>query len=322
MDTAPILPRVSSRTNFRAHRLDNKVLFFDRASGTKVLVENERTLGLRRTAPRAVMLALTNACNKACHFCYRPPEAESRSTFDSVVELARFLDEWGVLELTFGGGEPTNFPRFAELVCTIWDQTKLCPSFTTNGLTLERTGLLRAIRGKYGQVQLSVYDEDSPLDRVAWLAKEGARFGLNYLVTPARVRTLEADLVAFFQRGARDVLLLSYKGADEALHLSANECAQLDESIVRLKRVFGAALTLKVDVCWGTRLKHASRLFDGDCGAGSDFLSITSDLKVLACSFSGGGATLEHPSELPAIWARLRQQSHPAHVLGCTRTTT
>jgi organic radical activating enzyme len=312
---------VPSRMDFRAHHLDGQALLFDRVSGTNVLVENERTRGLRRSAPRTVMLALTNACNKACHFCYRPPDAESRFTFDGVLELARFLDEWGVLELTFGGGEPTNFPRFGELVCAIWDRTRLCPSFTTNGLTLERTGLLQAIHGKYGQVQLSVYDEDSPLERVEWLAREGARFGLNYLVTPARARTLEADLVAFFQRGARDVLLLSYKGANQALHLSENECAQLDESIVRLNRLFGAALTLKVDVCWGTRLKRAPKLFDGDCGAGSDFLSITSDRQVLACSFSGGAARFEHPFELPALWTGLRQQPGHAGVRGCTRAT-
>ncbi len=306
---------------FRSHSLDGGALFFDRMTGTNVLVENERTRGLRRTAPRTVMLALTNACNKACHFCYRPADAASRFTFDSVLELASVLDAWGVLELTFGGGEPTNFPRFAELVCAIWEQTRLCPSFTTNGLTLERTGLLRAIRGKYGQVQLSIYDEDSPLERVAWLAQEGARFGLNYLVTPARVRTLEADVVAFVQRGARDVLLLSYKGSDVAMHLSENECAQLDESIVRLKRLFGPVLTLKVDVCWGTRLKRAPKLFDGDCGAGSDFLSITSDRKVLACSFSGGGAAFEQPSELPELWARLHQRPSPADIGGCTRAT-
>ncbi len=56
---------------------------------------------------------------------------------------------------------------------------------------------------EYGQLQLSVYDEDQPLQALEHLAEESARFGLNYLVTPARVRTLEADLLQFLERGAR-----------------------------------------------------------------------------------------------------------------------
>jgi MoaA/NifB/PqqE/SkfB family radical SAM enzyme len=237
-----------------------------------------------------------------------------------VLELARFLDGWGVLELTFGGGEPTVFPRFGELLAAIWDQTGLCPSFTTNGLKLRERGLLREIRGKYGQLQLSVYDEDQPLKALEHLAEEGARFGLNYLVTPARVRTLEADLLQFLERGARDVLLLSYKGADPALHLSPNDCHLLDESVERFHRAFGDRLQLKVDVCWGERLSRAPRLFhSADCEAGDDFLAISSDKKVLGCSFAQGGVAFGAPDELPALWARLRQERPSARVQGCTR---
>lgn len=304
----------------RAHELDGQVVFFDREHGTNVLVENAHTAGSTRRAPRTVMVALTNACNKSCGFCYRPLEAASRFDFDGVLELARFLDGWGVLELTFGGGEPTVFPRFAELITSIWDQTGLCPSFTTNGLKLRERGLLRELRGKYGQVQLSVYDEDQPLQALEHLAEEGARFGLNYLVTPARVRTLEADLLQFLERGAKDVLLLSYKGADASLHLSPNECHWLDESVERFHRMFGERLQLKVDVCWGPRLSRSPRLFhSADCEAGDDFLSISSDRKVLGCSFAQGGVSFDEPGELPALWARLRRDRPSAGVQGCTR---
>lgn len=53
------------------------------------------------------------------HMLGMPPNATAcqpaRRTFDALVELARSCDEWGVLELAFGGGEPTVFPRFAAL---------------------------------------------------------------------------------------------------------------------------------------------------------------------------------------------------------------
>lgn len=306
--------------SWRGHELDGRLLLFDRTSGTNVLLENERTKRHQRVAPRTVMLALTNVCNKACTFCYRPADAESRFTFDDVVELARFLDEWGVLELTFGGGEPTLFPRFAELVNTIWRETKLCPSFTTNGLRLEQLGLLRQLRGAYGQLQLSVYEEDEPLGVIAHLVEERARFGLNYLVTPARVVTLEARMAEWMGHGVRDVLLLSYKGADPALHLSDDDCRRLDDSLVRLHRVFGSTLTLKVDVCWGDRLPRAPKLFESsDCEAGDDFLAISSDRRVQSCSFASAGVAFHDPRELRALWAKLRSERPSAGVRGCTR---
>lgn len=274
----------------------------------------------QRVAPRTVMLALTNACDKACAFCYRPPDAASRFGFDEVLELARFCDEWGVLELTLGGGEPTLFPRFGQLVRAIWAETGLCPSFTTNGRRLRETGLLRELRGAYGQVQLSVYEEDAPLGLIEHLVDEGARFGLNYLVTPARVRTLETDLASFASRGVRDVLLLSYKGEDPALHLGPDDCRRLDASLVRLARVFGGALTLKIDVCWGPRLPNAPRLFaPHDCEAGDDFLSITSDRRVQHCSFAREGVPFDDVRELRGLWQGLRARRERVNVPGCTR---
>ncbi|MFZ5439196.1 MAG: radical SAM protein [Myxococcota bacterium] len=285
-----------------------------------MLLESERTREHRRVAPRTVMVALTNACNKTCAFCYRPTDAASRFTFDGVLELARFLDDWGVLELTFGGGEPTIFPRFGELLRAIWAQTRLCPSFTTNGLRLRETGLLRTIRGAYGQLQLSVYDEDDTLGLIDHLVAEEARFGLNYLVTPTRVRTLEVDLASFASRGVRDVLLLSYKGDDPSLHLDADDCRRLDESLVRLSRSFEDALTLKLDVCWGARLPNAPKLFDvNDCEAGDDFLSITSDRRVQHCSFAQHSVPFGDVAELRGIWEQLRGRRETANVRGCTR---
>jgi len=239
--------------HWRALELDGHVLLFDRMTGTNVLVTNDTTAGLRRVAPRMLQVALTNACNKACSFCYRPLDAKSQWSFDDLLELARFCDAWGVLEIAFGGGEPTVFPRFAELLSAIWNETGLCPSFTTNGLRLTPE-LLRAIRDVYGQLQLSVYDEDDTLAIIDLLVSERMRFGLNYLVTPARVRSIEADVYAFMARGVRDMLFLSYKGEDRSLHLSDKETHMFDESLAKLHEVLGPRMALKVDVCWAGRL--------------------------------------------------------------------
>ena len=149
--------------SFRGYRrlpLDGKLLLFDRESGTNVLLEGDETAHYRQVAPRVLQVSLTNVCNKACAFCYRPLDAASGWRYDEMLELAHVAARWGVLELAFGGGEPTMFPRFAELLSDIWHQTPLCPNFTTNG-TLLTQKLLARIEGVYGQIQISIYDDEN-----------------------------------------------------------------------------------------------------------------------------------------------------------------
>lgn len=303
----------------RRFPLDGKLLVFDRETGENQLWQGAETARLRQRAPRVLQVSITNVCNKSCEFCYRPLAAGSEWTFESLLALARFCDRWGVLELALGGGEPTVFPRFVELVRAIHDETGLCVNFTTNGSRLT-PAMLRALRGKVGQIQLSIYDEDDYLAAIETLVAERATFGLNYLVTPTRLATLEADLWAFTERGVRDVLLLSYKGADPSMHLTPAQQRAFDASVARVHAKLGARLDLKVDVCWGGRLHDTPRLFEtGDCGAGSLFLSITSDRRALACSFADDGVAFDAPEELPAIWARLRAQRPAAPKAGCAR---
>lgn len=301
--------------------LDGAVLHFDRDTGQNVLVRGEETAARRQTAPRVVQLALTNACNKTCGFCYRPMEAKSAWSFEEVLAFGKMLSDWGVLELAIGGGEPTVFPRFPELVQRLWSSTGLAVNFTTNGTRLTDE-LLDAIDGSIGQIQVSVYDDENTDAVVDRLARRGVRFGLNYLVTPARLRTLDVDLLAWSARGVRDVLLLSYKG-EERLHLSPAELAALDASLVRCHAHFRGRLQLKVDVCWSSRLPHAPQLFfDEDCRAGSLFLSVTSDKRVLSCSFASRakqGIAFSSFDELPTIYARLKAERRAADVPGCAR---
>lgn len=308
---------------FRPFPLDDKLLLFDRDTGANRLIEGGPAEGMRQVAPRVLQVSLTNACNKQCAFCYRPLDAKSQWTFDDMLELARVASEWGVLEFAFGGGEPTVFPRFAELVRRIWEETEICPNFTTNGLRLSRE-MLREMRGAYGQIQLSVYDEDDTEAIIARLVAEDARFGLNYLVTPQRAETLERDLLDFMSQGVRDVLLLSYKGSDRSLHLTPTQMAALDEKLARIHPVLASRMALKVDVCWGSRLQLTPRLFEnGDCGAGRLFCSVSSDRRLLACSFGDEHATsglpIERLDDLPALWARLRDAAPAAEAPGCAR---
>lgn len=305
--------------HWRTWPLDGKLLRFDRETGINQLFSGEETAHLVQEAPRFIHVALTNDCNKDCTFCYRPANAPNAWTFDQLIALAQWAADWGVLELTFGGGEPLVFPRFDELLCRIWHETPLCPSFTTNGKALN-TEFLRAIAGCYGQLQLSIYDDERPLEKIDLLAAEGARFGLNVLVTPERLRTLELDVYRWFEHGARDVLLLCYKGADEALHLTPDDDKRLVASVQRLRERFGHALTIKVDVCWRERLAGLPQLLDGpDCEASDSFVSVSADKHVQPCSFHEQRVAFSHFAEIETIYRRFRKARPRATARGCGR---
>jgi hypothetical protein len=145
------------------------------------------------------------------------------------------------------------------------------------------------------------------------------------------MRTLEIDIYRWFRLGARDVLLLSYKGDDSKMHLSLEQDAQLVASVERLRRHFAGKTTgsarffkspvvFKVDVCWGQRLDGLPQLLaEDDCGASASFLSIGSDKTVAPCSFHHQKQSFDSFDEIPAIYQRFKSQKTRANERGCGR---
>lgn len=304
----------------RPFPMDGALLLFDRESGTNVLCDGPETAHLRQHAPRVVQFGITNHCNLACSFCSRDLEAESAWTLDDAFHILADLSRAGVLEVAFGGGEPWAFPRFADLVRRLHDQTKLAVNFTTNGVALTRARL-DTIRCYYGQLRLSLYDDNDWQGRVAMLIDAGARFGINYLVTPSRLRDLETIVLRLAAQGCRDVLLLSYNGLDRALHLDAGSIRELDRRARALAHGLSGRMTLKLDVCWGRRLEGVPRLFDrGDCGAGRDFIVLTSDRQVMPCSFHNVRIPIRSAADVLDVWQRRRTElASASRIPGCAR---
>ncbi|WP_158623960.1 radical SAM/SPASM domain-containing protein [Corallococcus llansteffanensis] len=307
--------------HLRRFPLDGALLLFDRDTGTNVRCEGEETAHLRARAPRALQFGITNRCNLACTFCSRDLDAKSDWTADSAFDLLSGLADAGVLEVAFGGGEPWAFPHFETLVARLYDETPLAVSFTTNGLALTPKRLA-AVRGRYGQIRVSLYDDNAWRGTVGRLADAGARFGVNYLVTPERLPSLEAVVLELVALGCRDVLLLSYNGHDRALHLDAAQARDLSRRVAVLARALGSRCQLKLDVCWGERLEGVPRLFDKqDCGAGREFLVITSDRKVMPCSFHHLAFPVTSARDVMDVWHGQRAQLASASTLpGCART--
>lgn len=306
---------------WRFQPLDGKLLLFERSTGLNVFLEGDETAHLRRAAPRTLLIALTNVCNLTCPFCYRDLESRSLWRYDSLLQFCQDADQWGVLEVAFGGGEPMLFPRWSDFINELYETTDLCVNFTTNG-TLLTDEFLRAITGKYGQIRVSLYENNAWSETLAMLTRNQARFGVNWMITPDELPTIERKFGELLSLGVRDFLLIGYKGEDSALHLKPDELRQFSTFVNKVHTALGSSVTLKLDVCWGDALADVPRLFQSsDCGAGDEFLSITSDKHVKGCSFMATptSSAFETVEDLRHIWETLRMTPQPAYVGGCAR---
>lgn len=296
----------------RLHVLDGGLLSFDRTTGSNVLVATEATRHLVRHAPRTLQIGLLTACNLRCSFCYRDTEAPSRWTYDELVALCHGAADWGVIEVAFGGGEPFLFRRFPELVEEIHRTTPLGVNVTTNGTFLTRE-LADRLRGVISEYRLSIYDDNDWAERLELL--RGHPVGANWLVTPANVALVVPRVLELQKRGARNVLLLGYKGDDVSLRLDERGFAQLARSIAMLE-----GLPIRVDICWYPHLRDLPYLFvRTDCGAGDESLMLTPDKQVQAYSFAKARVPFATLDDLKSLWSVMRTERPHAETGGCTR---
>jgi hypothetical protein len=305
---------------FRSLPLDSSLLLFDRETGTNMLFDGPELAHLRMRAPRSVMFGITNKCNLACAFCSRDVHADSAWTADEAFAMLAGLADAGILEVAFGGGEPFAFRGFDGLVSRLHDETPLAVHATTNGLLLtpER---LRTLRGKLGELRLSLYDDNDWRRTVALLVSEQVRFGVNLLVLPERLDALETLVLEIFALGCRDVLLLSYNGPDRALHLGEAQSADLANRVAVLHRALRGRGRVSLSVCWGDRMAPVPRYLDRQgCGAGRDFVVLTSDKRMMPCSFHHLSFPVRTAADVLAVWnGRAGDLASPSSVPGCAR---
>lgn len=89
-----------------------------------------------KSAPRRLVLELTNACNLNCIMCGRNA-ANFAKTFFKLEWLEKFVPIMNQIEEVsmFGWGEPTVHPRFVEILSWL-DKYPVQKYFCTNGMKL------------------------------------------------------------------------------------------------------------------------------------------------------------------------------------------
>ncbi|MBK5292706.1 MAG: radical SAM protein [Acidobacteriia bacterium] len=194
------------------------IQMFDRATGLNVLFDEISVPpALWATSPRYVSIALTNACDLACSYCYAPKDAAALDV-ERVVGWLDELDRNGCLGVGFGGGEPTLHPGLAEICRYATKNTGLAVTLTTHGHRFD-DALRAALTGSIHFVRVSM-DGVGPtyealrgrsftvLRRRLETIRSLARFGINYVVNARTFPDLTAGVQFAAEMGAAEFLLL------------------------------------------------------------------------------------------------------------------
>jgi len=194
------------------------VHLFDRGTGLNVLLD-ELDVGPEHwsRAPRQVSVALTNACDLACSFCYAPKRPAVLDV-DRVAAWAVELASAGCLGVGFGGGEPTLYRRLPQLCREITSTTHLALTLTTHGqrwtpkLVRELSGNVHFVRVSIDGVG-SVYEQIrgrsfADVSRRVELIASAFPLGVNTVVNSAVLPTLDEVAAFAVSHGALELLLL------------------------------------------------------------------------------------------------------------------
>ena len=169
-----------------------------------------------------ISIELTNACAKACWFCYNhsQPGGQTRWAPGEVVGFVRDCASHGVKAVSFGGGEPLQYAGLFEVLDAL--RGVLFRSLTSNGLLLDGPMLDRLAEARPDKVHLSIHFPERASEvrrvvrQVGELAGRGVRSGINLLVARSNLEAARsaAEEVRRAGIGNERVVYLPMRGQD------------------------------------------------------------------------------------------------------------
>jgi len=297
----------------------NGTHLFDRRTGLNVLID-DRLPPDRSEAPAYTSIALTNACDLKCPYCYAPKHA-AKLTASDVLGWATELDAHGCLGLGLGGGEPTLFPEFSQLCRAIANRTELAVTITTHGHRLTQQ-LIEELTGAVHFIRISMDGVGTTYERLRGRSFNQFRtalerlapvipFGINYVVNGDTLPELDSAAVLVKELGARQLLLLPEVRAGTSV-LAPEHRRSLSEWVrINYKRL---PLAISVQGIEGVKVP---RLFP--CGAEPEMAHINADGELKQNAFAADGVCLKSAGSFMAGYRRMKalprsytiQQEHP-----------
>ncbi|HME18256.1 MAG TPA: radical SAM protein [Nitrososphaerales archaeon] len=286
------------------------LLIFDRRTGLNVLFDELKKKDAIWQKPLYVALAITNRCNRECRWCYAASgpgfPVEGFWMRDRVLDLAKALDEYGVLGLALGGGEPFTYPRFANLCRDIWDSTGLDVGATTNG-DLVTGEDLETLKGHFGQLRVSVWSEGE-IGKAVKLLGRGVSIGINTLLFRGGFHQVDRIIRAGVAAGIEDFLILSCKPVGRANGVMTPTREDIDQ-LALLIRMY-PSVAFEVDAAIAMELQGKSVMFAQpwiEEGGGSRFAMITHDGFVKPDSFSSHRVKLSSFGDFQSVYNHMRE---------------
>lgn len=197
---------------------ENGIHLFNRNSGANILID-ELTVPREKwsRAPRHVSFALTNVCDLKCAYCYAPKDRSELRMEDLKIWI-REIDHGGSLGVGFGGGEPTLYPKFAELCQFVTTHTDLAVSFTTHGHRIS-PAMAEHLKGNVNFIRVSIDGLGETYQRLRGRSFAGllsqmemirtiAPFGVNYVLNADTLPELSEAVSYWEQFGATEFLIL------------------------------------------------------------------------------------------------------------------
>jgi MoaA/NifB/PqqE/SkfB family radical SAM enzyme len=216
------------------------------------------------TAPEVVHLEISNRCNMGCPECYVGEKTGRELTTGQWKQIIEDLARNGVLQCTFGGGEPFMREDIFELASCV-NKLGMNLAVTTNGTLIEDDERLSLFK----QINFSVHGNLEELKPKVEIARKRTKVGVNFVARKSALGELGRVAKYCRSRGI-ELLLLSYKpvnGGREEVVESAG--------VMRLGlRLAGAGVRVAVD-----------GMTCGRCFAARRFVDIDSLGNVFPCSF-------------------------------------
>ena len=243
------------------------VHLFDRSSGANVLLDEVRVSPESWSpAPRYVSVALTNACELSCPYCYAPKKPAALD-FEQLTGWLLELDANGCLGIGFGGGEPTLYRRLVELCRFASQETDLAVTFTTHGHNLDER-LLAELNGNVHFVRLSMDGVGTTYETLRkrsfqsflyrlQIARSLAPFGINYVVNRQTLSDLDCATRLAADLGASQFLLLP----EQPVHGKGGVDGVTMSSLRRWIAEYQGTVPLAISEAWTEGINVANPLF-------------------------------------------------------------
>jgi len=166
-------------------------------------------------------------------------------SFERILSWLCELDAHGTVGIGFGGGEPTLYPRFAELCIRAAKDTALAVTFTTHGHRLDNQ-LLGRLEGHIHFVRISMDGVGETYERlrrrsfgvlVERLSAVGrvARFGINYVVNSDTFPDLDRAIQLATETKASEFLLLPERPTKGRRGITEDTLRQLREWVIKYR---------------------------------------------------------------------------------------